>query len=230
MTVSAASAFDRHASAYDAARRRLVPCFDDFYGTAVAMLPFAHDAELRILDLGAGTGLLADRISSKFRHAHITLVDAAPAMLDHARQRFSGCERISYEVADYGVQLPSGFFDAVVSALSIHHLEDGGKKKLFETIFGRLVPGGVFVNADQVLAPSQALAAQDREKWRMDCLGAGASTTDLAGAAERMRHDRLAPLLAQLGWLTQAGFMNVDVAYKNGWFAVFGGQRPTSVE
>ncbi len=32
------SVFAAHASGYEAERRRLVPCFEDFYGTAVRLL------------------------------------------------------------------------------------------------------------------------------------------------------------------------------------------------
>jgi cyclopropane fatty-acyl-phospholipid synthase-like methyltransferase len=42
-------------------------------------------------------------------------------------------------------------FDAIVSALAIHHLEDAEKRSLFARIHERLRPGGVFVNAEQVV-------------------------------------------------------------------------------
>ncbi|WP_090821228.1 class I SAM-dependent methyltransferase [Paenibacillus sp. yr247] len=36
-------------------------------------------------------------------------------------------------------------FDCVISAFSIHHLEDQAKQNLYERIFKLLKPGGVFV-------------------------------------------------------------------------------------
>lgn len=222
----AAAAFDRDATAYDAARRRLIPCFDDFYGAAIGQLPFDGCDEPRILDLGAGTGLLSAAIRKAIPGCRLTLIDAAPAMIDLARQRFAGDDRIVFAVADYGETLPEGPFEAVVSALSIHHLDNAGKQRLLTAIHECLVPGGVFVNADQVLAANAERAVKDREQWCADCLQAGASLDDLAQAAERMRHDILAPLVDQTTWLAGAGFVEVDIAFKNGWFAVYGGRKP----
>ncbi|MCL7459446.1 hypothetical protein AB0I85_01655 [Micromonospora echinofusca] len=60
-----AEVFDAVAGSYDEARRRLVPCFDAFYGTAVEVAAPPLRAALaagrtpEVLDLGAGTGLLS---------------------------------------------------------------------------------------------------------------------------------------------------------------------------
>ena len=48
--------FNRQAVGYEAQRRRLIPWYDEFYGTAVAGLDLAGRPMRRILDLGAGTG------------------------------------------------------------------------------------------------------------------------------------------------------------------------------
>ena len=62
MTHSATHTFHAYAADYDAARRRLVPMFDTFYGTAVQALGLAPGPITRVLDLGAGTGLLSRRV------------------------------------------------------------------------------------------------------------------------------------------------------------------------
>jgi tRNA (cmo5U34)-methyltransferase len=43
--------FIARADSDDRARRKLVPCFDDFYRTALELLPFAPDARFEVLDL-----------------------------------------------------------------------------------------------------------------------------------------------------------------------------------
>lgn len=40
-------------------------------------------------------------------------------------------------------------FDAVISSLSIHHLDDIDKRKLFTRIYDSLPNGGLFVNYDR---------------------------------------------------------------------------------
>ena len=100
--MSIKSVFDKAAQSYDQARRQLVPCFDDLYGTALDLIPFATDSAIRVLDLGAGTGLLSAFIAETFPHAHLTLVDISEGMLDQARKRFSGdVARFDFRALDH---------------------------------------------------------------------------------------------------------------------------------
>jgi tRNA (cmo5U34)-methyltransferase len=221
-------AFDAAAPGYDGLRRQLIPCFDDFYGALVDRLPFARGLAPRILDLGAGTGLLAGLLLARWPRARLTLVDLSAVMLGQARARFAGREgQVELRVADYLADPLGGPYDAVVSALSIHHLPDAGKRALFRRAYAALRPGGWFVDADNVLAPTKALAAADRALWIARVRESGIGERDLAAALLRTRLDVLAPLDDQLAWLRRAGFDDVDCRYKWLHFAVFGGRRPT---
>ncbi len=220
-------AFDAAAAGYDGLRRQLIPCFDDFYGAVIDRLGFPEGAAPRILDLGAGTGLLTERLLARWPRARLVLVDLSPDMLTRARERFAGTPaRVEIRAADYLRDPLGGPFDAVVSALSIHHLPDAGKRALFRRAWAALRPGGRFVDADNVLAPTPALAARDRALWIGRVRGSGIADGDLAAALRRTRLDVLAPLDAQLSWLRRAGYVDVDCGYKWLHFAVFGGRRP----
>ena len=73
--------FDLCAASYDRDRSKLVPCFDEFYGTVIRLIPFEPSATFRCLDLGAGTGLLAALVKQAFPNAAMHLTDASEAML-----------------------------------------------------------------------------------------------------------------------------------------------------
>jgi tRNA (cmo5U34)-methyltransferase len=220
-------AFDAAAPGYDRLRRQLIPCFDDFYRAVEDLLRFPAGAAPRILDLGAGTGLLAERLLARWPRARLVLLDLSPDMLDRARERFAGHgPGVEIRPADYLVDPLGGPYDAVVSALSIHHLPDPGKRAIFRRAFAALRPGGWFVDADNVLAPTAALAARHRDLWIARVRQSGIGETELAAALRRTRLDVLAPLPDQLGWLRRAGFDEVDCTYKWLHFAVFGGRRP----
>ncbi len=221
------SAFDAAAAGYDARRRQLIPCFDDFYAAAVEWLPFPAGAAPRILDLGAGTGLLAAMILRRWPRARLELVDLSPEMAAQARRRFAGSgARVVVREGDYLAEPYGGPFDAVVSGLSIHHLPHAGKRAVFRRSLAALRPGGWFVNADNVLAPTPAVAADDRARWIARVRESGIPAAELRAALRRTRLDVLAPLSGQLAWLRAAGFVDVDCRYKWLHFAVFGGRRP----
>ena len=219
--------FDRGAATYDRDRRRLIPCYDDFYAIPVEILPFHEDRELRVLDLGAGTGLLSAAVARRYPRALLTLVDISAEMLSHAEQRFidDDLSRVTLQVLDYRRDTLKGVYDLVISALSIHHLPDNDKAALFQTIHGLLEPGGMFVNADQVLGENPMAEQLCRRMWLSKVKAAGIDEAALAAARERMREDRMATLAVQLQWLQQAGFVDISTWYRYYNFAIFSGSK-----
>ena len=231
--MSVADAFDAVAGSYDQARRRLVPCFDAFYGAAVEVAAPPLRAALaagrtpEVLDLGAGTGLLSLLLTAAVPGVRLTLVDGAPGMLAVAAGHLTECGVAHRTVhADLADPLPAGRYDAVVSALAIHHLDDEGKRALYKRAADALAPGGVFVNAEQVAGPTPALDRRYDEVWTARITELGSDAEEIAGARARMRHDRPATVADQCRWLTEAGLVDVDCFFKEWRFAVFGGRRP----
>ena len=55
--------FDKVAKDYDLDRKKLIPCFDDLYGTAIKIVPYSKTDTIKVLDLGAGTGLFAGLVA-----------------------------------------------------------------------------------------------------------------------------------------------------------------------
>lgn len=214
--------FDATASSYDRDRSLLIPGCDAFYGWALALIP---TGSRQIIDLGAGSGLLSVLMRRQLPDAHIHLIDFSAAMLDLARQRLSGDERVTFHQADYlATPLPQPVC-AVVSSLSIHHLDDAGKREVFRRAFAALRPGGVFVNAEQVAGPTPDLEARYKALWLEQVRAAGATEQQIADSLFRQREDRCSPVEDQLGWMRDAGFADADCWYKQGRFAVMAGTK-----
>jgi len=224
--VNIQQAFNAAAADYDGLRRTLIPCFDDFYKTAVEIVPFERTALLKVLDLGAGTGLYSGMLQATFPYTEFTLLDLAAEMLDQAQLRFSSMGKSPrILIGDYVNTDFLGPYDLIISSLSIHHLEDSDKEHLYRRIYLALKPGGMFINADQVLGKTPELERLYRQNWLDSVRTLGISDEQLLAALQRMEYDRMTPLDNQLAWLEAAGFQDVDCWYKNFSFAVFGGRR-----
>ena len=219
--------FNKYAAQYDATRKKLIPRFDDFYQTAIKEIPFKTEGAIEVLDLGAGTGLMAGLVAANYPNANIQLLDIAEKMLAEAQEKLKCFDNsFTFEVADYAAVNSFGkSFDVVISALSIHHLSGQEKQQLFKTIYSCLNPGGIFINADQVLGDSPEIEKTYRERWVEQVKAKGITDTQLGEAFERMKEDKMSTLADQLQWLTDAGFEQVNTWFKHYSFVVFSGKK-----
>jgi tRNA (cmo5U34)-methyltransferase len=219
--------FDQAAAGYDALRRRLIPCFDPFYRATLDLIEEHWPpgrSRARVLDLGAGTGLLSAFVFARRPEARIRLIDASEAMLEQARRRFGGRHDAEFRRADLSSSALDGPWDLVISALAIHHLEDAAKRDLFKRIHAALTPGGLFVNAEQVLGPTLAIEARYHRIWLEAVRSAGAPEIEVERTLERMSFDRCATVENQMLWMRDAGLKDVDCSFKEWRFAVMSGR------
>jgi tRNA (cmo5U34)-methyltransferase len=164
-----------------------------------------------------------------FPKAQLTLFDLTPEMLTIARQRLKPLgRRVRFVTADFAAAAPVKSYDAVVSALALHHLPDSGKRHLFADIFKYLTPGGVLINADQVAGETAAIDRRSRETWMRRSGELKATERDLNAALERMKQDLPATVGQQLTWMRESGFVEVSSSYRNLIYAVISGMKPAA--
>lgn len=226
MSLDIQTAFDTAAQSYDRQRRQLIPCFDDYYACAVGLAVEFAPSQARILDLGAGTGLLSALVAPVLPDAHFTLSDLSEGMLAQAHQRFEGsATQVSFRVMDHLDLCDTAAFDIIMSGLSIHHLEDEGKRALTRAVATALKPGGIFINADQVAGDTPAMEERYWRHWFQAISASGLTKAEIDSAIERQTLDRRTPLEPQLAWLREAGLTQVECRYKNVSFAVMCGVK-----
>ena len=218
------SKFGAIALEYDNQRRSLIPCFDDFYACIVRSIEYSSK-QVNILDIGAGTGLLTSFVYNQYPESNYTIIDISKEMIEQAKKRFNNQRNFEYITADYANYNFTKKYDVVVSALSIHHLEDEEKLKLYERIFESINGGGVFINGDQFISRSGVLEEKIHYEWRSVIEKSGLTKEEINGAFERMKMDKPATTEKNIAWLEKAGFINVDLLYKYYSFGVICGMK-----
>ena len=212
--------FNLIAKEYDSNRKKFIPCFDDYYINTTKMIASQIGEVKRILDLGAGTGLLSYYWYQNCPSAEYVLVDIADEMLNVARKRFNGIKNISYKVMNYSNGLPDGEFDLITSALSIHHLEDKEKKKLFKTIYGKLPSGGVFVNYDQFCGGQDEINSLFDSYWENQLSKSELTENDIKLWKERRKLDKECSVEEEIKMLNENNFKIVKCVYSYHKFSV----------
>ncbi|MGH7029386.1 MAG: class I SAM-dependent methyltransferase [Stellaceae bacterium] len=120
----------------------------------LAFAAYPSEAEITVLDVGGGYGVVTEEVLRACPNAQVTLQDYSQPMLDQARQRLAPhANRVRYAMGDLRdpawVLQVGGPFDLVVSAIAIHNLRDRAQiAACYRAIAGLLKPDGVFLDYD----------------------------------------------------------------------------------
>jgi SAM-dependent methyltransferase len=163
-----------------------------------------------ILDLGSGSGLVAQMVLDKSANARVFGLDSSAAMLGLAKGRLAPYgERVRLAEGDLtsldGVDAPSEC-SAVIAVQSLHHLEEGQYRAAVRWTFDHLAPGGWFFIIDRLAIPSETLYPAFRELRERQ--GQSPNPPDWSGYLEWLEVNGDRPLAAQgiLRLLEDGGF------------------------
>ena len=180
-----------------------------------ALLEWIPRQPSRVLDLGSGDGRLLALLIDARPPAEAVALDFSPAMLDRLRHRFSTTAGVCVAAHDLEEALPDdlGTFDVIVSSFAIHHLSHARKRTLYEEVYDRLRPGGVFCNLEHVASATPAL-----HDLFLSMLNVHPEDEDSS--------NKLLDVHEQLRWLRDIGFSDVDCHWKWRELALLAGSRP----
>jgi tRNA (cmo5U34)-methyltransferase len=142
------------AEAFDAAAEFIHPLYLTIQNKILELLPFEVDAPFLIVDLGAGSGRLIERVLDEFSSSRAVLVDQSGpflALAERRLQRFGDRAQFVQKRLqdDWAVDMPAKP-QAIVSMSAIHHLDSAEKQSLFARCHAALLPAGLFINGDEV--------------------------------------------------------------------------------
>lgn len=119
-------------------------------------LPYDQDAPIRILDIGAGYGALAQFMLNYFPKATAVCHDGSEEMAKLGAKRMAKLKnRVRYTLSDLskpgwskGMEGP---FDAAVSSIAMHNVRAHDIiRSIYAEIPALLTPGGCFLNFDRM--------------------------------------------------------------------------------
>jgi tRNA (cmo5U34)-methyltransferase len=201
------------------------------------LFPFPNDAQVTILDVGAGYGPVSKFILDHYPNATCIAQDGSEPMLNRARNIMAGYgERFKTHESDLfdtnWLPKPFGPFDAAVSSSCLHNLRDFARiSEIYGDIHDNLKPGGMFLNLDLINAPTSELEKRYFMVTAARRQREGASCEDIQAIVRRADQSPAnvpagafpASLDQHLAALKSAGFRDVDCFWKELRRALIGG-------
>jgi tRNA (cmo5U34)-methyltransferase len=217
--------FEAEAEEFDKTILKLIPHYAEMIDALVLSIPFKKDEQISVIDLGCGTGTVAQKIKNAFPNSKISCLDIAENMIKMAQKKLG--EKIDCYVSNFYEFTFDKKYDVIVSSLALHHLEsDEDKKMFYKKIYNALNKNGVFYNADVVLGSNEHLQELYMAKWKA-FMGKSVSLEEIENKwlVNYKSEDRPTSLMNHINWLRDIGFGDVDVVWKYYNYAVYGGGR-----
>ena len=190
---------------YDKTIRQFIPGYEE--GLTWAAREIVGIRPTLVLDLGAGTGALAEAMLEHEGVGVVEAIDVDAEMLDRARIRLKRFGvRARFQRCSFESPLPE--CDAVSACLALHHVPTMERKRaLYKGIFRTLRPAGVFVNADVTMSAHPVRQEQCYRIWAGHLVSCG---IDERRAYEHFdewaSEDTYFPLDDELTAMREAGF------------------------
>ena len=235
-----------HAAGYDAGAEVVHPHYREVQEAVLAQIAQPADAEFLLVDLGGGSGRLAEKFLERFPRARAVVVDQSEPFLELAQARLAPFgDRAATQVArlqdDWAARLPDRP-SAIVSTSAIHHLLPDEKRSLYQQCCEALVPGGIFANGDEVRDADDRQYKAALETWaahmRRVC-AAGLVTESFRGMCDKWIErnvkqfgqprasgdDCHETIETQLGYLRDVGFARASSPWHEDMWAVLLGVK-----
>ncbi len=181
-----------HAAGYDEAADRIHPHYLEIQDAILAQIARPKDADFLLVDLGGGSGRLAEKFLDRFTRARAIVIDQSEAFLEIAAARLArfggrGACQVARLQDDWSGQLPEA--PTVITSMSaIHHLDPQEKQQLYQRCYDALAPLGMLLNGDEI-------RAEDDGEYLAAVTAWAAHMRNLVGAG--LVNDAMRPMLAK---------------------------------
>ena len=115
-----------------------------------SVVPWALDGQRpagEVLEIGGGSGAMADAVARRFPEVRLTVTDVDPVMVDSAEERLRRHPHVRVQHADVtALPFAADSFDVVTSYLMLHHVIDW--REALAEVARVAVPGGTILGYD----------------------------------------------------------------------------------
>ncbi len=219
--------------------------------TLINTLKFENMDEITLLDLGAGSGILIEKVLKEFPDSKCIYLDYSNEFMDIAMNRLKKYkDRVTYiksDICDDWELKINTTPNIITSSSAIHHLLNEDKKKLYYKCYNVLDNNGWFFNIDEMKTLYDDAYQRSLQYWiyhteELKNIISEDLNDDYVMVMEKFEgwknrnvyntnepkregDDIHESFLVQLEWLNDAGFREIDVICKLYLWCMIGGKK-----
>ncbi|MDE7157729.1 MAG: class I SAM-dependent methyltransferase [Lachnospiraceae bacterium] len=157
------SAFD--SAEYDKKIMQTIPYYQDFYREIINLLKVYKTDNLSWMDVGCGTGKMAEAAFSGFDIKRFAFVDSSPKMIDIVRERF-GETKSEFNHCNVLELRYTNEFDVITAVMVNHYLRKEDKILALKKYYASLNENGIYIGFENFLPFSEEGKQLGLEKWK----------------------------------------------------------------
>ena len=150
---------------YDEKIRRTLPYYNDFFENIVSTIMAWGQVPKAWLDVGCGTGKLAEYVLKSFDIERFVFCDSSKEMLDIARGRFSA-ENTEFLLADVREIAFRNEFDIVTAVQVNHYFKAEERAVVLRKCFEALKSGGIYICFENFAPYSEVGGRLYLDRWK----------------------------------------------------------------
>jgi len=213
---------------YDRRLKRFVPYYEEMLNSVLRCI-YPSQNQLRVLELGCGTGNLSKKLLEKNSDCWLTAIDLQEEMVMTCSKNLGRYSRQTEVICADMIGFQSvGYFNYVISNLALHYPDTDQKKiSVCRNAFMSLKPGGIFSFSIMIRDEPKEKADYTFKKWERDVLCNGVSQEEF-DEWQRTCHKSDYPIPASLWlkWLKEIGFLHSRLIWQKTIFGTICARKP----
>lgn len=206
-----ASAFS--SSEYDQEIKRTLPFYESFYEQVIDVVNVHFEMELTWLDIGCGTGKMAEVAFQKANIKKFTFCDNSDQMIEIARMRFQNkcAEFITAPIQELDINQK---YNVITAIQVFHYLSQRDRLSVIKKCYGLLDTDGVFISFENFAPYTWTGKELFMKRWRHYQLSRGRSADDCDKHMSRYGKQYFPISISEhLKLLHQGGFHTAEILW-----------------
>lgn len=198
---------------YDEKIKKTLPYYEDFYKQIIDLVKIRFDQSLTWLDIGCGTGKMAEIALKMVDIEKFVFCDNSVNMIEIAKQRFKS-ENTEFTTSSF-LELHNNIqFDVITAIQVFHYFERKERINAIQKCYEMLRPNGLFISFENFAPNSEIGKKLFLERWKLYQLSQGKTIAESNEHIGRYGKEYFPISISEhLKVLEQCGFENTEIIW-----------------